>query len=188
MSEKDDNGLIQRYLAGNPAAFDLLLSRYLKLIYSVAFYYVKNSDDAQDITQEAVVKIWKSLARFKPDQSFKPWAMRIVCNAALDWLKKKKPVAFSALEQDEAARLAESVPDVVVPFDVRLERLELARAVQSAVNMLPKEDRMIMHLRYELELTYREIGELVGKALDTVKSRHARAVLKLKSLIDPNKL
>ncbi|MFA4954452.1 MAG: sigma-70 family RNA polymerase sigma factor [Patescibacteria group bacterium] len=181
----EDKVLLQKSLAGDQAAFDLLISRYLKIIYSVALHYVIDADEASDVAQDAVIKIWKNLKHFNPDKNFKPWAVRIVSNTALDWLKKKKPLLFSALEIEDADALAAVLPDPTPSANIELERREVAQAVKQAVGMLPKEDRIILHLRYELELTFKEIGEQLGKAMETVKSRHARAILKLKTLLDP---
>jgi RNA polymerase sigma-70 factor (ECF subfamily) len=181
----EDNILLQKSLAGDQTAFDLLISRYLKIIYSVALHYVKDADEASDVAQDAVIKIWKNLKRFDQDKNFKPWVVRIVSNTALDWLKKKKPLLFSELEIEDADALAAVLPDPTPSANAELERRELAQAVKQAMDLLPKQDRIILHLRYELELTFKEIGEQLGKAMETVKSRHARAILKLKTLLDP---
>ena len=82
--------LIANYLKGDQESLEILVRQYLKVIYSFVFRYVGNAEDAEDITQEVFVRVWRNLKRFNQEQSFKTWLFAIAKNAALDFLKKKK--------------------------------------------------------------------------------------------------
>src|SRR5579864_3582763 len=100
---KSDLDLINLSIGGDQAAFAQLFDRYIKSVYLLAYRYVLNVDDAEDIAQEAFFRAWKNLKKFDKDRNFKTWLFVIAKNTALDLIKKKKPASFSQLIKDDEA-------------------------------------------------------------------------------------
>ncbi len=177
--ELTDQQVIEAMSQGASNAFDLLVRRYTKLAYTVALRYVHSAEDAEDVTQDAFLNAFKNIKQFDATRAFKPWLLQIVRNRALDVLKQKRPLAFSAM-QDEDESWLDQIPDPALsPSETAEIRIEAAR-VEKAIAGLPEQYRNVLSLRYIQRLTFREIGLELGEILDTVKTRHRRAVALLK--------
>lgn len=179
-SSVTDAELAQAYVQGDKASFDALVLRYSQIVYSVAFHYVKDPMDAQDVVQDVFVKVLRHLKRFDVNKPFKPWILQITRNQSMDWLKKKRPVAISTLETDEDTYLLESVPDPAPLPDAVVSQIQQSREVAAQVRKLSLADRRIMFFRYVKDFSFKEIAEELGEIIDTVKSRHRRALQKLR--------
>lgn len=181
MDVDTDRQLIARYLAGDASSLEILFARYLRATYGFVYHYVGNAHDAEDITQEAFVRAWRNLRKFDRRKNFKTWMFSIAKNAAIDVLKKKKPAAFSDFDTDEGDNvIAETFADVAPLPDALLERKDIAGVLASAMGQLSPNYRAVLSLRYTDRMNFREIGEVLGAPLHTVKSRHRRALLALK--------
>ncbi|MEO5927413.1 MAG: sigma-70 family RNA polymerase sigma factor [Patescibacteria group bacterium] len=178
-----DQELVARYLAGDKPSFDMLVARYLKLVYSVMLHYTKNAEDAEDLTQDAFVKVLKHLRRYDSAQAFKPWLMRIAKNHALDWLKKKKPVSMSELDPETQDMILNELPDPAPLQDAQLETIERARVLTVAMGELNPEQQKVLFLRYMKDFSFKEIAEELGELMNTAKSRHQRALIALKKIL-----
>jgi len=179
-----DEQLISDYLAGNEQSLELLIKQYLRPIYSFVFRYVGNGQEAEDITQEVFVRVWRNLKKFDQNKSFKTWIFSIAKNASLDFLKKKKAIPFSEFDTEEGGnRITDTLVD---PSPLPLELLEkagMANMLNEAMEKLSPQYRMVLFLRYNDHFNFREIAESMGEPLHTVKSRHRRALIKLKELL-----
>ena len=91
----EDKILIQQYLKGDEKSLEILIARYLKPIYSFVYKNVGNPSEAEDITQEVFIKIWKNIKKFDQNKNFKPWIFQIAKNTSIDFLRKKKSIPFS---------------------------------------------------------------------------------------------
>lgn len=185
----NDQELIVRYLAGDKTAFNLLVERYLKIVYSVAFYYVKNSPDAEDIAQDTFIKVMSNLKKFDLTKSFKPWVCQIAKNQALDLLKKKKAIPFSmltAIESDSSIldTLSDPAPLASETIDIQDEK----QRVIAAVKKLPKQTQAIFYLRYAQGMGFNEIAKQIGGLMNTVKSQSRRGLISLKKLLEEPKI
>ncbi len=168
-----DQKLISNYFAGDEKSLEILIRRYLKPIFSFVCRYIGNEREAEDITQEVFVKVWRHLKKFNPDKgSFKTWLFSIAKNAAIDFFKRKK-----------TAPLSESFADPAPSADKLLEQQGIARLLESAMSRLSPKYRMVVFLRYNDHFTFREISESLGEPLNTIKSRHRRALIQLKKLL-----
>lgn len=182
--EQTDQELVASYIQGHTISFDLLVLRYLKLVYSVAFHYAKNQQDAEDISQDAFVKALQHIRSFDQEKPFKPWMLRIVRNQALDWLKKKKPFLVSDVEtEEEGERLLESIPDPSPLADVLAVQHESSEEIARLIATLPAEDRHLLFFRYVHGFSFKEIAGELHQVLDTVKSKHRRLLLKLRKIV-----
>lgn len=190
MANENDNQLIKDYLAGNNQALELLIKRYLKPIYGFVFRYVNNQADAEDIAQDTFFRLWRNLKKFQPEKNLKAWLFAIAKNTTIDFLKKKKTIAFSALEakndEGQANSIIETISDPAPLPDELFDRANLATEVNAALSQLPLKYQNVLVLHYREQLTFQEISEIENEPINTVKSRHLRALLKLKNILLPN--
>jgi len=184
MLRVNDEQLIVEYLVGNEKSLEILIKRYLKPIYSFAYRYVGNSQDAEDITQEVFVKIWRNLEKFDQQKSFKTWIFSIAKNTSIDCLRKKRAIPFSNFENQEGENLlTEKLADPSPLPNEIFERAGIAQMLNSAIQQLSPKYRMVLFFRYNDHFNFREIAEALGEPLNTIKSRHRRALILLKKLV-----
>jgi RNA polymerase sigma-70 factor, ECF subfamily len=175
---KTDEALIAEYLAGDEEAFSLLVKRHLKTVYSFAARSVKS--DAEDITQEVFLKVWRNLGNYDSrDAKFKTWLMRIARNTVIDALRKRKPFAFSDLERDGEDTFGDT-PDLEPLPDEIVARAHDERAIEAALAQTPPLYREIVLLHYMSGLTFHEIGQILDVPPNTARSRHRRALAHLR--------
>ncbi|MHB9132017.1 MAG: sigma-70 family RNA polymerase sigma factor [Armatimonadota bacterium] len=169
--------LVRRVQHGDDGAFDRLVELCAPRVYNLAFRLLGNTEDAQDIGQEAFVRVYQAIPRFKGDAAFSTWLYRIVSNACYDALKRRRrsPVTFTEFADDDNA--SSPLDMVAAPHtaeDALLQR-ERQRVVQHAITELPDIFRLVLVL-YDLQgLSYQEIAEVTGQPVGTVKSRLNRA-------------
>ncbi len=165
----EENELIRRAQAGDEQAFRLLVDRYRKRVYWVAYNMVGNEQDAIDIAQEAFVRVYKSLGRFDPRYRFYTWLYRIASNLAVDLLRKR------------GGRRNVSIDDV---GDMQaegqgahacLEQRELGEQVRAVLDQLPPPYKEVMVLRELHGFSAKEVADMVGSTHATVRWRLHRA-------------
>lgn len=192
-AESTDEEIILSYKNGEREAFKKLIDRYTASLYNfVARLAGKN--DAPDITQEIFIKVWKNLNRFDENKaSFKTWIFTIAKNTTTDFLRKKKSLLFSDLNNPTRSDLddnsfEENIPDEDLLPDETLQKLEEKTADEKFLNDLLAKLRPIyqeiLALHYQEEMTFEEIGKVLVKPLNTVKSQHRRALLELRRMVD----
>jgi RNA polymerase sigma-70 factor (ECF subfamily) len=181
---RSDQQLVSDYLSGDEKLLEVLFGRYLKPIYSFIYRYVGGGQDAEDVTQEAFVKAWRNLKKFDQKKSFKTWIFSIAKNAAIDFLKKKKAIPFSEFENEEGENIiTETLSDPSpLPHEL-LEKAGIAEMLNATMEKLSPKYRMVLFLRYNDHFTFREIAEIFGESVNTVKSRHQRALVKLREIL-----
>lgn len=181
---RSDQELIAAYLDGDRQSLDVLVGRYFRAIYGFVVRFAGNAEDAEDITQETFVKAWRHLKRFDRERNFKTWLFAIAKNTALDFVKKKKAVPFSAFENDEGENpLLESLADISPLPHEMLERKEAGTVIKKVLENLSPKQRLGLVLRFNDDLTFRAIAERLAEPLHTVKSRNRRALTLLKKIL-----
>lgn len=184
MTNNSDQVLIEKYLQGDEKSLEVLFARYLKPIYSFTYRYTGGGQDAEDVTQETFVKVWRHLKRFDQNKSFKTWIFAIAKNTAIDFLKKKKAIPFSEFENEEGENMiTETLADPSPLPQELLEKAGMAQMLNSAMERLSPKYRMVLFLRYNDHFNFREIAESLGEPLSTITSRHRRALIKLKKIL-----
>jgi len=179
-----DQQLIAQMLKNDQAATAALVKRYLNLVYHICRHYVPDRDEAEDVVQDTFVKVWKNLKKYQPEKSFKAWLAEIAKNTALDWLKKKKPAPFSALDnQTEKMNFIDLIPDHALSASELIDNNLVTAKIKSAIASLPNLYQDIIVLRHDNNLSFREIAVAGGESVNTVKSRHRRAVSRLRKLL-----
>lgn len=184
--DKTDEELVADYLGGEGKAFGELTKRHLPSAYSFALRFVGDAQEAEDIAQETFLKAWKNLNTYRKETSkFKTWLLRITRNTAIDFLRKKKHIAFSEFENESGENiLAETVADSSPLPDALLAKAEDSRTVTQALLQLNPRHRELLLLYYTNDLTFGEIGELLGESQNTTKSRHRRALMALRKILE----
>lgn len=180
--KKDDARLVEEYLNGDTYAFRALIQRYLASVFGVAFRLVGNQHDAEDITQHTFTKAWKSLNSFDPTGSFKAWILSIARNSAIDFLRAKKVVLFSDLDEEDAA-FSDSLVDQTPFPDELFDNKELRQKLNNALLQLPMLYRSVIVLHVFEQLTFDEIAIATKKPLNTIKSQYRRGVELLRSFL-----
>ena len=182
--------LIRRTAEGDEAAFTQITEKYEKLVYNMARFYIKNPDDALDISQEVFLRLWRTAAQFRGECSLSSWIYRLTKNICADFSRKKKireTVPLSATDTD-GEELALEIPDYDMIPENEILRREIVSAVRSAITQLGDDYREIIILRDIKAYSYEEISEILLIPVNTVKSRLSRARQSLKKILsDGNK-
>ena len=171
-----DQQLVQRAQRGDLRAFDLLVLKYQGRIGALVSRYVSDAGEVEDVTQEAFIKAYRALDKFRGDSAFYTWLYRIASNAAKNHLvaKGRRPGADTTVEDAEAFEQAGLISESSTPEAVVMSE-ELAQVVTEAMNALPEELRAALTLR-ELEgLSYDDIAAVLECPVGTVRSRIFRA-------------
>lgn len=161
MSSKPDEILARESLAGNQQAFEELVSRYERVVYTLAIRMVGGADDARDITQVVFVKAWRGLSGFDQNRRFFSWIYRISIHECLN--HRRRVSRFEPLSDHLVSK--ERGPED------RAARREVEDRVQQAMEQLSREDRELLILRHYLDQSYEEIAETLQVPAKTVKSR-----------------
>lgn len=184
--EQTDQELLREYLEGDGEALQMLVRRYLKPLYNYTYRLSGNASDAEDITQETFVKVWRHAAKFHADENFKTWLFTIAHRTALDHLRKKKRLVFSDFASEDGENFfADTASDTEPLADELFAKAEDKALIERVVAKLSTTHQEVLMLYYTEELTFDEIGKVLGKSINTVKSQHRRALMALKKLLDP---
>ena len=184
--EKTDEELILEYLGGDEEAFKILITRYSKPLYFFAYRMTGKASLSEDIVQEVCLKIWKTISRYKIGSgTFKSWVFTITKNTTIDQLRKRKvPVVSQFDTEDGHNYLMETVSDPETIPSKLIEKAEEKQMIDGAMQSLSLEEREILTLHYQEEMTFEAIGKILNRPLNTVKSRHRRAVIKLREYLE----
>jgi RNA polymerase sigma factor (sigma-70 family) len=173
----DDGELVERARRGDVEAYEQLVQRYQGLASRVAYLVARDAADAEDAAQEAFVKAFYALDRFRKGAAFKPWLLRIVTNEALNRRRSAGRRAGLALRAAEEPVSGDAAPS---PETAALE-LEKRRTLLAALESLAEPDRLVVTYRYFLDLSEAEMAAALGVPRGTVKSRLSRALVKLRA-------
>ena len=173
--QKDEVALIAAAVEGSERAFQTLVERYQRPVFSLVVRMVRDHGIAEDVTQEVFVKAWLALARYDPRRRFASWLFKIASNAAIDHLRRKKlPTTPIESSDTDASSILDRTPDErAEAADTLVKRHELAAALEATVAALRPEYRLVVLLRFKEELPYRDIAEITGMPLGTVKTKSA---------------
>ena len=173
--------LVQRAQAGDREALAALVQSQQTYVYSIAMSLMHNPSDAADMTQEAFIRLMRSLGTYRAETKFTTWLYRLVTNICLDGLRRRgRPVdsldePFSAQGEDGQSpgeRLADS--DRWSQPEEEIELRESASEVRAALQRLPAQQRLALTLHYFEDLRYEDIADVMGLPLNTVKSHIRR--------------
>ena len=177
----DEQELINGAAAGNMRAFEELIIPFEKPVYNFCLRMLGDSRDAQDVSQEVFIKIYKSIKNYRSrfDGSFKCWLYRVANNACIDEMRKRKsrlkPESLDAAYETEGGDMGRQfVSPGKTPEDIAIEK-ERRAAIKKAISSLPADFRRMIVLREMQGLSYEEISNITGIKIGTVKSKISRA-------------
>ena len=173
----DELRAIARAKRGDAEAFSALVETYETSVYRLALRMCGNAHDAEEVTQEAFLAAWKGLPAFRGESKFSSWLYQLTSNAAIDFLRREKRHRGATPIEEEVDLAAPGTPQQAA------EEAELREALQQALDALTPEHRQIFLLRQMQQMSYEEIGRLLGLESGTVKSRLSRAKKQLRQIL-----
>lgn len=182
MMELNDDQIIERTLAGETEAFNLLVRRWENPIYGLSLRMLGRDEDARDVCQETFLSAYRNLQKFRGEAKFSSWLYRIALNACHTRLRRKEEaVAWSLDDEDEDGPKSE-LPDLSSePVTERLQRAERSELLKRALQSIPAEMRQVIIMKEYEELTFAEIAEILQIPVSTVKSRLYTGLQQLRS-------
>ena len=185
ISEKQ---LIERAKKGDADAFNDLMGRYSRTIFNIGLQMLRDRDDASDMTQETMLKVYRALPRFRGDSSFSTWVYRIMVNTCRDFLRsasRRREVPFSDFSDEEDGPVFDVADDSVQPERLYIEG-EDEQYLLSLIQGLKPAYRLAVSMRELGGLSYQEIADAGNVSIGTVKSRlnRARAAMREQVLRD----
>ena len=177
--------LVNELQAGNMEAFDEIVKRFQKKIYSLAYNLTRNPMDAEDITQDVLLTIYRKVDTFQGKSAFSSWVYRITLNASYMKLRSRKKDKFVSIEDslpnfNESGFHREKVKDWSEATESLLFDNETRKVIQKAVDQLPEKEKVVFILRDVDGLSTEKVGEILDLTIPAVKSRLHRARLFLR--------
>ena len=178
-----ESELVERARRGDVTAYEEIVRMHQGIAFRVAYLVTGDEGDAEEAAQEGFVKAYRALGRFRAGAPFRPWLLEIVSNEARNRRRSAARHARIALRSAEAAAAAENRPGDAAPSpEAALLHAEARRELLDAVGRLREEERLVLACRYFLDLTEAETAAALGIRRGTVKSRHARALDRLRAM------
>jgi RNA polymerase sigma-70 factor, ECF subfamily len=167
--------LVSDALAGSQSAFEQIVRRYQRPVIGLVTRMVGDPAVAEDLAQEAFVKAFRSLRSFDVTRRLSSWLFRIAHNTALDWLRRTRPALVSLDEETEDGSRQAMTAAAAPPAPDPVETQALGRAIEAAMQALRPAYRAAIALRYEEDLSFEEIGHVLGVPEVTARSYVHRA-------------
>ncbi|HUI07701.1 MAG TPA: sigma-70 family RNA polymerase sigma factor [Verrucomicrobiae bacterium] len=172
--EFDDRELVERCQEGDLDAYEVLVGRYRNKVYGLAFSMLRNEQDATDLCQEAFVRGWQGICRFRKNASFYTWIYRITTNLAIDFVRRRerRPLTSFAEGTDPDTEASVAEPPSANPSPaIEAQRKELREQIDAALLELSPQHRAVIQLREFEGLDYAAIAKAIGCSIGTVMSR-----------------
>jgi RNA polymerase sigma-70 factor, ECF subfamily len=182
--------LVRRCIAGDAVAWEEIVQRYNRRIYNICYRFAGSADDAQDLTQEVFIKMYRTLSSYDAGRAaFMTWLTTITRNLLVDHFRKTKQERMTesldgaSSEHEDAMPLSDKIPDKAAPPDARVQSREAGETVHHALQKLSPELREAVILRDLQDMGYREIAAVLKVPEGTVKSRINRGRAELARLL-----
>lgn len=174
-----DADLVRRARLGDDDAIRQIVTTHQDIAFRTAYLITRSEDDARDATQDGFIKALAALDRFDPVRPLRPWLLRIVANEARNRMRSSRRRERLAL-----AVAAESSGDAAPSPESELLRSDARDTLLAAINQLPEDQRLVVALRYFAGLSEEEVVAALGVRPGTAKSRHSRALARLRELME----
>lgn len=185
-----DCALLAQFKAGNEHGFRVLVDRYTGAIYNLAFRLLRDPMEAENVTQECFLRVLGALDRLRLDTPFKPYLFRVALNLCHDLARKKRPLAFTDLneatwiEDGAETDTSEAIEDDVAPLWKHMLDEELRVRLVVAIGGLPTMYQAVFTLRYVEEFSYEEIAQTIHLPINTVRTHLRRAKILLRTKLE----
>ncbi len=176
MKHKTERQLIADAKKGKRSAVSHLIERYEREIFYYIYRMTGHTEDARDLTQEVFIKVFKGISGFNGKSSFRTWLYKIATNHTLNFLTRRLPSGSASLLKD----LADPSPTSLA----MVERADLQDLLLKAIENLPRQQKAIMTLRIQEEMTYAEIAVVMGCSVGNCKAAYHNAVAKLREIFN----
>lgn len=173
LSTLDEAALVASAVGGCREAFDVIVARHQRAVYHVCYRFAGNHEDASDLAQEAFVRAWRGLPRFKRQAALSTWLYRIAVNVCLTHAASRAAPTESLVARDYIDPNADDPRSSLV-------KEERAAAVRRAIHALPRKQRATLVLRAYHDLSHKQIAEILGSSVGTVKANFFHALANLK--------
>jgi RNA polymerase sigma-70 factor (ECF subfamily) len=180
MQEWDDRDIIEgsRIQGREEHAFNQLLAKYKERLYWHIRKIVIDHNDADDVLQNTMIKVWRSLADFRSESGLYTWLYRIATNEALSLLKQKKKKAFAPWV-DVEGQMSESLE-----ADPWFDGDDIQLKLQQCILKLPEKQRIVFNMKYFDQIKYEDMSEILGTSVGALKASYHHAVKKIESMLD----
>ncbi|HQJ38309.1 MAG TPA: sigma-70 family RNA polymerase sigma factor [Bacillota bacterium] len=179
-----DEEVVSYIVKGKTELFSVIIDRYQSKVFSTAFHYTHDHEEARDLTQEIFIKLYNNLQKYKGKASFSTWLYRIAVNRCIDWTRKKKPQTVSAISDgsEEELDIYDTIADSGGGPEEDLIKQENAVYLRKLVESLPEIYKTVIILYYFEDFSPQEISEIVGVPKRTIETRLFRGknLLKLR--------
>lgn len=164
MAQMDDNTIIARVLSGESSAFETLVNRYKDMAFSVARRVCSSNEDAEEVAQDAFLKAYQALDKFKQESKFSTWLYRIVTNAAISSTRKKR-IPLVTIDESMMNVTEDEVQETIGSISAE----EQSRCIREAMQRLHPQDCLLVNMFYTDDLCIEEISEVTGLSQANVK-------------------
>lgn len=185
-SDLTDEVLVQQAQSGDPGAFEILVERYSALLFLLISRMMGDEHLAHDVLQHVFIQLYRSLPTLVPGETLRAWLSKVARHRSIDELRRRRHLLFSEIEPfpdgGEYSFLA-TLPDPDRQPEEQVELRELRQRLLDAIETLPSRYRAVVLLRYDTQLSYREIGQALSMPETTAKTYFYRASKQLRSLL-----
>lgn len=180
---KNEQALVDRFCSGDVSAFQDIVERYKKKVYYLAYDIIGDHHDAEDISQEVFIKVFRSLKNFRRDAKMSSWLYQITVNTSIDSVRKSSSRMKKHVDQLEVENLQRNLPestDATYDPERSVEAAMIQKQLSQALQVVSPKERAVFVMRHYNDLKMNEIAEILNVSLGTVKSLLFRAIKKLR--------
>ena len=182
LSNLSDQELVKKYINGDNYSFEVLLNRHKNRVFAFIMSKIKNKDLSEDIFQDTYVKVVNSLqkGKYNEEGKFLPWVMRIAHNLVIDHFRKQKKMHMVRSNND--FDIFDIIKDDSINVDDRLIRDQIFNDLRALINLLPKDQKEVLKMRYFEEMSFKKIAEYFDISINTALGRMRYALINLRVL------
>ncbi|MDC1063201.1 sigma-70 family RNA polymerase sigma factor [Flavobacteriales bacterium] len=182
LSNLSDQVLVKKYINGDNYSFEVLLNRHKSRVFAFIMSKIKNKDLSEDIFQDTYVKVVNSLqkGKYNEEGKFLPWVMRIAHNLVIDHFRKQKKMHMVRSNND--FDIFDILKDDNINVDDRLIRDQIFSDLRNLINLLPKDQKEVLMMRYFEEMSFKKIAEHFDISINTALGRMRYALINLRVL------
>ncbi|MFN3966454.1 MAG: RNA polymerase sigma factor [Endomicrobiia bacterium] len=187
----DDIRLMLNFQKGDESCFEKLLDKYEKPLLNFIYRFVGNQTDAEDLTQEVFLKIYKAKNRYKPQGKFSNWLYKIAIDLCIDYQRKRKikTAPLDNFVNTQEREILQEIPDLsqITP-EISVEKKQISQIIRSALLSLPARQRLALTLKIYENKSYQEISKILDCSVSAVESLLFRARLSLRNKLSCTKI
>lgn len=178
-----DEMLAWQTLSGDIAAYEELVNRYKNQVYAIVYRIIGHAQEAEDLTQEVFLTVYEKMYQFDSNKKFAPWIYRIATNTSISALRKRKKTVMVNFDEAYSAPVDSYAPFQMGDPHSVFEQRELHREIDAAIMALPENYRVVITLRYQMDLDNHEIAETLGISKENVEVKVHRARKALQKIL-----